>query len=351
MSYDINEFISSPDLYRVIERRGWSFNDYQSAAIIFLSNAPLQKKLEAYSDILKSTKNVKLANQLSDTIETSYESLNIIEQIDGYQIALYLPKRNGQLFMSYREAYNYAIKCIKDGKLEGNYFKITKGIFDIFDYEFSQVVSSIVFNLNGVAINIYPYASEALVSKWEEHIDKTNERLKYDNDALPAYKNVPFFAGFIKYPKVYKEFEVVEYDHRDPELGYTRYICADFNVINKMNLDLKKQADEKKIMLSSRVAGQPVFTSSINENDYLKSRFVTIDMVNLRRVQPYIEEKETIRKIKELLNQLVIEWYSIKKWKKFRKLYFFVVILWYNYTKFGFFNKRGWLLCLVSTII
>ncbi len=301
MSYDINDFISSPDLYRVIERRGWEFNDYQSASIIFLSNAILEKKLNAYSDILQTTKNIKLANQLNDVINTSYESLRLMDEIDGYQVVLYLPKRNGQIFMSYKEAYNYAMAYINNDRHAGNYFKITKGLFDVFDYEFTSIVSSMVFNLNGIAINVYPYASNNLISKWEEHIDKTNERLKYDNEALPAYKNVPFFAGFIKYPKVYKEFEVVEYDHKDPELGYSRYICADFNSINKRNNELKKLADEKKLMLSARISGQPVFTSSINENEYNKASFNTLDMVNLRRVQPYEEERELIKRIKELM--------------------------------------------------
>lgn len=305
MSYDINDFISSPDLYRVIERRGWSFNDYQSAAIIYLSNVALTKKHEAYNDILSTTKNQRLANQLMDALSTSKESLRIMEEIDGYQIALYLPKRNAQLFMSYKEAYNYAMDFIKNGNMKGNYFKITKGFFDIFDYEFTAVVSSIIFNLNGVAINVYPYASTDLMTKWENHIDKTNERLKKDEQALPAYKNVPFFAGFIKYPKVYKEFEVVEYDHRDPELGYSRFICADFNVINKANLSIKRQADEKRIMLSARISGQPVFTSSINADEYLKTKFEILDMVNLRRVPPYDDEREIIKKIKNQINELI----------------------------------------------
>lgn len=303
MSYDINDFISSPDLYRVMERRGWTFNDYQTAGIIFLSNASIEKKLLAYEEISAITKNIKLKNQLNDVISTINDTLVLIQKQDDYNVVLYIPHRNGQIFTSYAEAYNYAMTHYKNKASSSDYFKIAKGVFDIVEYEFVQIIASITFNSNGIAINASPYASNELLKKWEANIDKTNERMLRDNNALPAYKNVPFFAAFIKYPKVYKEFEVVEYDHRDPELGYSRFICGDFTAINKANNDLKNQASEKGLLLSARISGQPVFSSTISKDDYFTLRMNTVDMINLRRVRPFDEEKRLIIEIKEELNK------------------------------------------------
>ena len=181
MRFNIYDYIYTKELKREYKRLNWNFSYEDMASIIYQSRGDYQKKLKGYDYIIKNTSNEILKEQLNKEI---YYIFNYIEQMKNknknevyYQFDNIT--KESHYFSSYDKAIEYSLLNNKDND-KNNYFtikKVKKNVKDNHSYK-----NEIIFNYEGKAVYM---------------------NLNYEED------NNFFGYKFVKYPPVFKEYDVV----------------------------------------------------------------------------------------------------------------------------------------------
>ena len=272
MRFNIYDYIYTRELKREYKRLNWNFSYEDMASIIYQSRCDYQKKLKGYDYIIKNTSNEILKEQLNKEI---YYIFNYMEQMKNknknevyYQFDNIT--KESHYFSSYDKAIEYSLLNNKDN--DKNYYftikKVKKNVKDNHSYK-----NEIIFNYEGKAVYM---------------------NLNYEED------NNFFGYKFVKYPPVFKEYDVVV-----KEDVYTNFFGYKKQMIMANNQELLKDYFKTIDRLIDKVdnSDQALFYYEFDSNGDIDLSERIEDIFNIRKIKKEeysLTTKYEIKRIKEI---------------------------------------------------
>ena len=294
MELNIYNFIKNDDLINKCKELNWVFSDYEKAKIIMGSKNTLKEKKEAYELLLETTDNDRLKVELKKIVEyqdKAQEEIKVGKRNTVFM--LYLKGESPLVYDSFEYAYEYALERVGGSKYKT--FKIKKAHKNLkagqkpFDDDY------VIYNSKGEAIDFHYYANDDYIKSYEINV-KTF-------DGFDIY--VPFWNGYVKYPTVYDDMQVLKRRTIDPEyIDDTQYIACNSLAFNGNN---EAGISNNEEMPYDIYAGQLVYKYVTISKRRHSVEVETIPFEGLKKVKKdeiTLSTKDTIKRIKEIIKKV-----------------------------------------------
>ena len=297
MSFNIYDFIKNEDLVSKCKELDWKFSDYEKAKIVMGSKNTLAEKKEAYTYLLNNTENDRLKVELSKIIQyqdKAIEEIKVSKRNTTY--ILYLKGEDIMVFDRWQDAYDYAKE-----KLSGTRFKtykIKKVHKNLSKGKKPMDEDYVINNSLGDPIDFHYYANDDYIKSYEINV-KTF-------DGFDLW--VPFWNGYVKYPTVYDDMQVLKRRTIDPEISDdTQYIACNNIAFNGNNEFGVSNKDE---MPYDIYAGQLCYKYVTISKRKHSVEVETIPFEGLKKVKKdeiTLNTKDTIKRIKEVVKKVAAD--------------------------------------------
>ena len=297
MSFNVYDFIKNEDLVNKCKELNWKFTDYEMAKIVMGSKNTLAQKKEAYTYLLNNTDNERLKVELQKVIHYQDEAQEDIKTPKRNSIYfLYLKGEKPIPYDRFNDAYEYALNKLAGSKFKT--FKIAKVKKNLPVGEKAYGSDYIIYNSNGEGIDFHYYANDDYIKSYEINV-KTF-------DGFDIW--VPFWNGYVKYPTVYDDMQVLKRRTIDPEdTDDTQYIACNNVAFNGNNEAGVSKSDE---MPYDIFAGQLCYKYVTVSKRKHAVEVETIPFEGLKKVKKddiTLNTKDTIKRIKEVVKKVTAE--------------------------------------------
>lgn len=297
MEFNIYNFIKNDDLVNKCKELNWEFNDYEKAKIVMGSKNTLAQKKDAYNYLLENTDNDRLKVELQKIIQYQDDAQNDIKQGKRNTIfMLYLRGESPMVYDKFDDAYDYAKNKLAGSRFKT--FKIAKTRKNVSVGEKLMDADYIIYNSLGEAIDFHYYANDDYIKSYEINV-KTF-------DGFDIW--VPFWNGYVKYPTVYENMQVLKRRTIDPEISDdTQYIACNNVAFNGNNEAGVSNTDE---MPYDIFAGQLCYKYVTVSKRKHAVEVETIPFEGLKKVKKdeiTLNTKDTIKRIKEVVKKVTAE--------------------------------------------